>query len=284
MRRICGVLATPGLDLRAIGAKTQVQVGSCTQRFAANRFCAPKAEETIPQRTNNHFVLSCRVAPTTRGNCAMHQRHDLSSLGRCGNHRINLNPKPGETRAMVGKPRGGNTRSLKSLELADLELIVRTSFKTGVFKARQIRGTSIGNQLSPVLSSLPVLLRERQWRQSWEAQAKESELGRQAFQNTSPATQVRPPPRPCQPPGNWQSQRRPPGNFTPPIQQAPPRPLYTGSVPLPYPSSQRKVIRHPWPKAATGNQNNGTHVAESTGTTSRQPAFPDRQSAISGTV
>ena len=114
---------------------------------------------------------------------------DFQALGSTSHFTINLNPKPGQTRAMTGKPRGGNTRSLKSLDLADLELIVRTSFETGVFKAagriwRQVRGTSIGNQLSPVLSSLPVLLRERQWRQSWEAQAKNSELGRQAFQDT----------------------------------------------------------------------------------------------------
>ena len=71
-------------------------------------------------------------------------------------------------RALPHKPRGGRSRGCHTLEVQHLVSIVQLSFRTGVFVTnhrcfQQIRGTCIGNQISPVLSSLPVILRERVW-------------------------------------------------------------------------------------------------------------------------
>ena len=74
-------------------------------------------------------------------------------------------------RALPHRPRGGRSRSLRTLEVQHLVSIVQLSFRTGVFVAnhkcfQQVRGTCIGNQISPVLSSLPGILRERVWKHS----------------------------------------------------------------------------------------------------------------------
>ena len=65
-----------------------------------------------------------------------------------------------------GQPRGKTKSSLKRLWIQDLPSIVDLSFSTGVFTAAgkcrlQVEGTCIGNQISPILSGLPVLLAER---------------------------------------------------------------------------------------------------------------------------
>ncbi|CAE7203288.1 unnamed protein product [Symbiodinium sp. CCMP2592] len=70
-----------------------------------------------------------------------------------------------------GKPRGRTKSNLKRCWVSDVPLIVDLSFATGVFTAagkcrQQVEGTCIGNQISPILSGLPVLLAERQFLQS----------------------------------------------------------------------------------------------------------------------
>ena len=65
-----------------------------------------------------------------------------------------------------GKPRGRMFSSFKRCWVEDIPLIVRVSFSTGIFTAAgkcrlQKEGTCIGNQISPVLSGLPVLMAEQ---------------------------------------------------------------------------------------------------------------------------
>ena len=65
--------------------------------------------------------------------------------------------------AHLGKPRARRTTSFKVINIFDLECIIQASFETGIFTAAggcwvQHQGTCIGNQISPVLSNLPVLL------------------------------------------------------------------------------------------------------------------------------
>ena len=67
-----------------------------------------------------------------------------------------------------GNPRGRTKSSLKRCWIRDIPDIVELSFSTRVFTAAgkcrlQVEGTCIGNQLSPILSSLPVLMAERQF-------------------------------------------------------------------------------------------------------------------------
>ena len=74
--------------------------------------------------------------------------------------------------AWPGKPWARGANHLKYLHVADLESIVSVSFQAGVFTTlglmfRQHRGTCIGNQISPVLSSLPVIQRESCWQREW---------------------------------------------------------------------------------------------------------------------
>ena len=73
---------------------------------------------------------------------------------------------------LPGKPWARGAKHLKYLHVSDLESIVSVSFKAGVFTTlglmfRQHRGTCIGNQISPVLSSLPVIQRESCWQREW---------------------------------------------------------------------------------------------------------------------
>ena len=65
-----------------------------------------------------------------------------------------------------GKPRGKTRSSFKRCWVEDIPLIVQVSFSTGIFTAArkcrlQKAGTCIGNQISPVLSGLPVLMAEQ---------------------------------------------------------------------------------------------------------------------------
>ena len=74
--------------------------------------------------------------------------------------------------AWPGKPWARGAKHLKYLHVSDLESIVSVSFKAGVFTTlglmfRQHRGTCVGNQISPVLSSLPVIQRESCWQREW---------------------------------------------------------------------------------------------------------------------
>ena len=74
--------------------------------------------------------------------------------------------------AWPGKPWARGAKHLKYMHVSDLESIVSVSFKAGVFTAlglmfRQHRGTCVGNQISPVLSSLPVIQRESCWQREW---------------------------------------------------------------------------------------------------------------------
>ena len=71
-------------------------------------------------------------------------------------------------RGHPGNPRGRTKSSLKRCWISDIPDIVDLSFKTGVFTAAgkcrlQVEGTCIGNQISPILSGLPVLMAERQF-------------------------------------------------------------------------------------------------------------------------
>ena len=65
-----------------------------------------------------------------------------------------------------GKPRGRMCSSFKRCWAEDIPLIVQVSFSTGIFTAAgkcrlQKEGTCIGNQSSPILSGLPVLMAEQ---------------------------------------------------------------------------------------------------------------------------
>ena len=68
----------------------------------------------------------------------------------------------------LGNPRGRNVSNHKRCWITDIPDIVQVSFDTGIFEAAgkcrvQKEGTCIGNQISPVLSGLPVLLAEREF-------------------------------------------------------------------------------------------------------------------------
>ena len=70
-----------------------------------------------------------------------------------------------------GQPRGGLKSPYKVCRVQDIPAIVRVSFETGVFTAagscrKQKEGTCIGNQISPVLSGLPVLMAEQRFLQT----------------------------------------------------------------------------------------------------------------------
>ena len=92
---------------------------------------------------------------------------------------VDLNAKPNHEKAFIGRHRTGTSRNLKHVFMNDLESIAQASFDTGIFWACgavrcQIDGTSIGNQISPVLSSLPVCRTEMAWLASWTAQLRDS--------------------------------------------------------------------------------------------------------------
>ena len=83
-----------------------------------------------------------------------------------------LKKQPNCESAWPGKPLAKGARNIRFLHVSDLPAIVSMSFKAGVFTTlgllfRQHRGTCIGNQISPVLSSLPVIQRESCWQREW---------------------------------------------------------------------------------------------------------------------
>eukprot|EP00439_Symbiodinium_sp_Y106_P058460 s1967_g8.t1 len=64
--------------------------------------------------------------------------------------------------------RAGEPRRWKSIDIEDVPAVVQVSFNCGTFQARGARwkqhdGTCIGSQISPILSSLPVLCTEIGW-------------------------------------------------------------------------------------------------------------------------
>ena len=83
-----------------------------------------------------------------------------------------LQKRPNCESAWPGKPRARGAKHIRFLHVSDLIDIVKVSFEAGVFTTlgllfRQHRGTCIGNQISPVLSSLPVIQRESSWQREW---------------------------------------------------------------------------------------------------------------------
>ena len=98
------------------------------------------------------------------------------SLGYPPDTSVSLTKASCAETAWPGKPQGKSTKQVKYLQVQDLPDIVQLSFQAGVFQAmgrifRQHRGTCIGNQISPVLSSLPVIQRELQWQREWNLRA-----------------------------------------------------------------------------------------------------------------
>ena len=83
-----------------------------------------------------------------------------------------LKKQPNCESAWPGKPIAKGAKNIKFLHVSDLPATVSMSFKAGVFTTlgllfRQHRGTCIGNQISPVLSSLPMIQRESCWQREW---------------------------------------------------------------------------------------------------------------------
>ena len=65
-----------------------------------------------------------------------------------------------------------NLLHTKTIHLRHLRLIISTSFSTGIVRVmdmclQQIQGSTIGNQISPTLCSIPVITRELQWQRSY---------------------------------------------------------------------------------------------------------------------
>ena len=73
------------------------------------------------------------------------------------------------------------TRSVKTLRLHDLEPLCQLSFDASVFchlgrTFRQVRGSAIGNQVSPILCDIAVSYREHHWAQTCERFLMQSRL------------------------------------------------------------------------------------------------------------
>ena len=93
-------------------------------------------------------------------------RHYPSHISVC------LKKQPNCESAWPGKPVAKGAKNIKFLHVSDLPAIVSMSCKAGVFTTlgllfRQHRATCIGNQISPVLSSLPVIQRGSCWQREW---------------------------------------------------------------------------------------------------------------------
>ena len=71
-----------------------------------------------------------------------------------------------EVKSIAGRTKGaGDPKYWKQIQLSDLSQIVQATFSCGIFTAynvqwRQREGTSIGNQISPISSALPVIATE----------------------------------------------------------------------------------------------------------------------------
>ena len=74
-----------------------------------------------------------------------------------------------EVKSIAGRTkRAGDPKYWKQIQLSDLTQIVQATFSCGIFTAcnvqrKQREGTSIGNQISPILSALPVIATEIGW-------------------------------------------------------------------------------------------------------------------------
>ena len=83
---------------------------------------------------------------------------------------VNLNSLSSKFRVFRGKIAPLSKLNTKPIWLCHLLTIIQMSFNAGIFTAlgccwRQARGTSIGNQISPVLSSIAVSFIEKIWQQ-----------------------------------------------------------------------------------------------------------------------
>ena len=82
---------------------------------------------------------------------------------------VNISPAFGQIKSISGSTkRAGEPGWWKSIDIQDVPDVVQVSFDCGTFQAcgarwKQHDGTCIGNQISPVLSSLPVLCTEIGW-------------------------------------------------------------------------------------------------------------------------
>ena len=83
-----------------------------------------------------------------------------------------LQKRPNFESAWPGKPWARGAKHIRFLHVSDLTDIVKISFEAEIFTTlglffKQHRGTCRGNQISPVLSSLPVIQRESSWQREW---------------------------------------------------------------------------------------------------------------------
>ena len=82
---------------------------------------------------------------------------------------VNISPAFRQMKSISGSTkRAGEPRRWKSIDIQDVPDVVQVSFNCGTFQACGARwkkhdGTCIGNQISPLLSSLPVLCTEIGW-------------------------------------------------------------------------------------------------------------------------
>ena len=93
---------------------------------------------------------------------------------------VNLSAPASSSRVYQGSVRTLKNFQHHSIFVEDIPEIVKLSFETGIFVAlnkcfKQIRGTSIGNQISPILSAIAIAGNElawktnfKTWRQSFE--------------------------------------------------------------------------------------------------------------------
>ena len=76
---------------------------------------------------------------------------------------ICLQKRPNCESAWPGKPRARGAKHIRFLHVSDLTDIVKVSFEAAVFTTLGL----LGNQISPVLSSLPVIQHESSWQKEW---------------------------------------------------------------------------------------------------------------------
>ena len=90
---------------------------------------------------------------------------------------VSLKNQPDMETASPGKPRTLHSRQVKAVRVGDLRAILQLSCGAGVFYAagrvfRQHRGTCVGSQFSPVLSSMQ---KELAWQTQWNTQLNQVE-------------------------------------------------------------------------------------------------------------
>eukprot|EP00439_Symbiodinium_sp_Y106_P076035 s899_g15.t1 len=82
---------------------------------------------------------------------------------------VNISPNRRQIKSISGATKkAGDSRLWKLIDVEDIPTVVQVSFSCGIFGACGVRwkqhdGTCIGNQISPILSSLPVLCTEVGW-------------------------------------------------------------------------------------------------------------------------